>query len=97
GGLWFADDLIEVTEMVEVWVDAEESADGESTALAAAKPTIDPRLVEMARELRDRWAEHAATLVAPPAKHDLRRALPGGEPTTDTITTPEPRALPKAA
>jgi hypothetical protein len=48
GGLWFAHQAI-----VEKVEPAKDDA-------KQAKPTIDPRLTKMARELRDRWTERAA-------------------------------------
>ena len=51
---------------------------------AAARKTIDPKVVELSRELRDRWQEQIEQrpwLVAPArARHDVRRRLagPGG-------------------
>ena len=59
-----------------------------STALAAsgkaespARPAIDPRLLAMARELRDRWAERADLIAEPSAVHDVRRTLGAGRAT----------------
>lgn len=62
GGLWFREEAI---------VEKIAPVKGE------AKPTIDPRLTALSRELRDRWQERAgAGLILPaPAKHDVRRMI----------------------
>jgi len=85
GGLWFKEEAI---------VEKIEPAKDES---ALAKSKIDPRLMAMARELRDRWTERAELILPGPAKHDVRRMI-GSERPGDRFTqhTSLP-ALPEAA
>ena len=123
GGLWFADDFVEVLERQEggKWVEfgpvaelgtlrlpeGAEAADAGGAASKPAKPAappIDPRLLSMARELRDRWAERADDVVVPDARHDVRRRLSGattGVPSLAGNPAPPaplaPPALPQAA
>ena len=67
-------------------------------APTATERKIDPRLLAMARELRDRWSEQADAIAALPGKHDVRRALPTAGTDRATLLTVEPlRALPAAA
>jgi hypothetical protein len=82
GGLWFAHQA--VVEKVEP---AKEDA-------SLAKPKIDPRLVKLARELRDRWTEQvgAGLILPPPARHDVRRMIAHEpEALTAPAVSPEPR------
>lgn len=73
GGLWFAPDEPETAEIVET-VELVEAA---KTRAPDAKK-IDPRLVAMARELRDQWQEREAmTIEATAARHDVRRISTG--------------------
>ena len=71
------------------------------TAKAKVKRTVDPKVVELSRELRDRWleeVEYDPSLVAlPSAKHDVRR-LPKRRPTRPlALPSVERKALPMAA
>jgi hypothetical protein len=76
GGLWFAPEEPETTQTSEI---VESAKVTESKREVAAKK-IDPRLVAMARELRDQWQEREAMkIVEAAAKHDVRRLTAGGE------------------
>jgi len=88
GGLWFAHEAI-----------VEKVAPPEESALATAKPAIDPRLTKMARELRDRWAERAEMILPGDAKHDVRRliAAEAGETLSQSHQLSASLTLPQAA
>ena len=100
GGLWFADDFIDVTEHYEEW--AYFNAAGEEVAApkkVRPKPAaLDPRLTALARNLRDHWAERAELILAPPAVHDVRRSLlEEAEVPALQFERRQQRALPEAA
>jgi hypothetical protein len=62
----------------ELEVEVVEPPPTEETGIVnAVKPKVDPRLVALSRELRDRWQEQAQRLVAN-AKHDIRRLMGAG-------------------
>ena len=86
GGLWFRKEAIVETIKDETALDA----------TGARKPAIDPRLTALARELRDRWTERAASILPPPAKHDVRRMI-ASEPRETSHQLPPSQALPEAA
>ncbi len=100
GGLWFADDFIDVTEHYEEW--AYFNAAGEEVAApkkVKPKPAaLDPRLTALARNLRDHWAERAELILAPPVVHDVRRSLPAeAELPALQFERRQQKALPEAA
>jgi hypothetical protein len=87
GSLWFAHEgIVETTPTTTSLAKIE----------AKSKPTIDPRLTKLARELRDVWTERQAPKILPaPAKHDVRRMI--GEQSDLSANAIKNLALPKAA
>jgi hypothetical protein len=77
GGLWFEEEGVEIVAAT----DDPPPADERPARAAKPKPTIDPRLIAMSRELRDRWTERQAdapAALATAGKHDVKRVARAG-------------------
>ncbi|MGC4031702.1 MAG: GNAT family N-acetyltransferase [Tepidisphaeraceae bacterium] len=89
GAMWAGPDW-DAYEPTESEIDAEVKAQlavkmpsrprAETKAAPPPEKKVDPRLVEMSRELRDRWSEQATAIAALPGKYDVRRAISGPTP-----------------
>ena len=113
-GPWFIpdyDDYQPTQTEIETELIADYKAEKARVAAAAAKAKrktpakpkpkkVDARLIALARELRDRWAEQSDRVAALPGKYDVRRSIggPGMAPPVPIGIDSNPRlALPYAA